>query len=214
MDITYLGHSSFRLKGKTTAVVVDPYADDIGIKFPKISADIVTISHDHSDHNKSSKVKDVKRVIAGPGEYEISGVSIIGMKTYHDEKKGEERGVNTVYVYEIDGVRLCHLGDLGHKLSDKKIGEIGDIDVLFIPVGGVYTIDSKKASELARDMEPRYIVPMHYKTGDLNKKIFGELEEVQKFVSEIGVPHEEMTKLQVKKGLIDEDQKVVILKRK
>jgi len=214
MEITYLGHSAFKLKSKTTSVVTDPYGDGIGIKFSKIPADIVTISHDHSDHNNSSKVTDVKRVITGPGEYEISGVSIIGMKTYHDEKKGKERGVNTIYVFEMEGVRLCHLGDLGHKLSDNKIEEVGDIDVLFIPVGGVYTIGSKKAAELARDMEPRFIVPMHYKSSDLDTKTFGELEKVQAFVSEIGVPHEEMPKLQVKKGLVDEDQKVVILKRR
>lgn len=214
MEITYLGHSSFRLKGKTATVITDPYDKSVGFNFPKVSADMVTISHEHSDHNQGSLVDGVKKVINGPGEYEISGVSIIGMSTFHDDKKGEERGENTIYIYEIDGVRLCHLGDLGHKLSDKKIEKVGSLDVLFIPVGGVLTIDSKKAAQLASDMEPRFIVPMHYKTKGLDEKTFGGLEEVQSFVTEAGLPHEEMGKLNVKKSLIDEDKKIIILKKK
>lgn len=214
MEISYLGHASFKLKGKSSTVVTDPFDEKIGIKFPKTSADIVTISHDHFDHNSADKVDDVKKVINGPGEYEIAGVSIIGIPSFHDLKKGEERGKNTIYVFEIDGVRICHLGDLGHTLSESTLNQIGDVDVLLIPVGGTYTIGPKKASEVVSAIEPTYIVPMHFKDDKLDKKAFGDLKDKSEFVSELGLPVEQMDKLQVKKAMIDEDQKIVILKRK
>lgn len=213
MEITYFGHSSFKIKGKSTTIITDPFSDSIGIKFPKTEADIVTISHQHDDHNNPSNISNVKKTISGPGEYEIAGVSMIGVATYHDAVKGVERGKNTVFVYEIDGLRLAHLGDLGHKLEEKQLEEMGDIDVLFIPVGGVYTIDSMVATEVAQTIEPNFIIPMHYQQAGLNPETFGQLEPVDAFVKQIGVTSETTPKLVLKETVSDEEQKIIVLKR-
>lgn len=214
MDITYLGHSSFLLKGKTAKVVMDPYDKEVGLKFPKVSADIVTVSHDHSDHNQADLVSGVKKVIDGPGEYEVQGISIIGIPSFHDEKKGELRGQNTIYVFEVDGLRVVHLGDLGHKLSDKHLEAIGDLDVLMIPVGGVYTIDSAVAAQMVRDIEPKITIPMHFFAPGMNKKIFGEVSGIEPFISEMGLPVENLDKLSIKANTLGEEQKVCVLKKK
>ena len=200
MDITYLGHSSFKIKGKTATVVTDPFDEYVGFKFPKTRADIVTISHDHKDHNKADLVSGVKKVVDGPGEYEISQVSIIGVSVFHDEKKGSLRGKNTIYIFEIDGIRLVHLGDIGHPLTEKKLELLGNVDVLMIPIGGEYTIDSQKAAEMVRNIEPKVIIPMHYFIRGMNKDVFGKLTGVDTFLSEVGLPNEKIEKLTIKRG--------------
>jgi L-ascorbate metabolism protein UlaG (beta-lactamase superfamily) len=215
MDTTFLGHSSFRLKGKTASLVTDPFDPKmVGLSFPKVSADIVTISHKHDDHNKAELVKDVKKVVSGPGEYEINEVSIIGISTYHDDKKGAKRGKNTIYVIEMDGQRIVHLGDLGHKLSEKFIEKVGSVDVLMIPVGGEYTIDATQATELVRAIEPRMTIPMHFKVPKLNPETFSKLSSVEPFLTQIGLPVEKTSKLNVPVGAIEEEQKVVLLENK
>ncbi len=216
MEIVYLGHSSFRLKGRNATLITDPYDSSmVGLKFPKVSADIVTISHSHGDHNRSDLVKDKKMVISEPGEYEIMGISVIGLKTYHDDKEGKIRGVNTIYLYEIDELRLCHLGDLGHKLDDKVISELGNLDILMIPVGGVYTIDYKVASQIVRTIEPYYVIPMHYKMSGMNDENFASLSDVNDFLKEVGLPVEESDKFIIKKAeILEEESKVVLLKPK
>ena len=215
MDITYLGHSSFKLKGKAATVVTDPYDPKmVGLKYAKVSADIVTISHDHNDHNFVSQVLDFKKVIQGPGEYEISGVSIIGFSSYHDETKGKDRGRNTIYVIEIDNIRAVHLGDLGHKLSEDVIEEIGTVDILLIPVGGVYTIDPDTAAEVVRAIEPSITIPMHYYIEGMDENTFGKLAKVDAFVTEIGLSVERLEKLSIKKSEIGEEQKIIVLERK
>lgn len=215
MDITYLGHSSFKLKGKSATLVTDPFDPKmVGIKFPKVKADIVTVSHDHEDHNRHDLIKDVKRVVNGPGEYEISEVSIIGVSTYHDDKKGKLRGKNTIYIIEMDKMRVVHLGDLGHKLKEKMVERLGNVDVLMVPTGGEYTIDSSQAIEVVQSIEPSYVIPMHYKVSGLDKKTFGKLEGPDAFLNEIGLASQEQEKLSVKRSDLGEDQKVVVLKRK
>jgi L-ascorbate metabolism protein UlaG (beta-lactamase superfamily) len=215
MDITFLGHSSFRLKGKTATVVTDPFDPEVvGLKFPKVAADIVTVSHQHEDHNQADLVKDVKRLVSGPGEYEIKGVSIIGIPTFHDEEKGAKRGKNTIYVYEIDGLRLVHLGDLGHKLHEKILEKIGDIDILMVPVGGEYTIGPTEAVEVARAIEPKIVIPMHYQMPGLNPATFAKLSLTKPFLAEIGLLVEKTDKLSVKKENIGEESKVILLEKK
>lgn len=216
MDITYLGHSSFRIKGKNASVVTDPYdSEKVGIKFPKVSADIVTLSHNHSDHNQSVLVSDTKKVIDGPGEYEIMGVSVIGLSTYHDDQKGAERGKNTIYILEMDGLRIAHLGDLGHELGEDMVGEIGTIDILMAPIGGFYTVDAEKAASVVREIEPSIIIPMHYLASGMNKETFGKLSGVDDFVNLTGLVSEKLDKLSVKKSDIPEEgTKIVILERK
>lgn len=215
MDITFLGHSSFRLKGKTATVVTDPFDPEVvGLKFPKVTADIVTVSHQHEDHNQADLVKGVKRLVSGPGEYEIMGVSIIGIPTFHDEKKGAKRGKNTIYVYEMDGLRLVHLGDLGHKLHEKILEKIGDIDILMVPVGGEYTIGPTEAVEVARAIEPKIVIPMHYQMPGLNPATFTKLSSTKPFLAEIGLLVEKTDKLSVKKENIGEESKVILLEKK
>lgn len=216
MDITYLGHSSFKLKGKTASVITDPYDPKfVGLKYPSSEADIVTISHNHNDHNQSQLVKGVRMVVNGPGEYEISGVSIIGIPSFHDAKKGEERGENTIYVFEIDGLRIAHLGDLGIDLSDEQISGLGNIDVLMIPVGGEFTIGSKEAVRVVGEVGPYFVTPMHYKVDGLSPE-FSKLEPVETFLSECGLTVERIDKFSLKKEDILEDQstKVILLPRK
>lgn len=210
MDITFLGHSSFRLKGRTAAVVTDPFDPQmVGLKYSGVEGDIVTISHDHHDHNRADLVKGVKRIINGPGEYEMMGVSILGFTSFHDNKKGQERGRNTIYVIEMDGVRLAHLGDLGHELSEELVEDLGDIDVLFTPVGGVYTIGPGEAVNVVQAVEPSLILPMHFQAPGLDK-----LAPVDAFLKEIGLAVERMGKLSVKKEDLGEEQKVVVLEKK
>lgn len=215
MDITYLGHSCFRIRGKEKVVVTDPFDPDmVGLKLPKLTGDIVTISHDHQDHNRADLVTGVKKMINGPGEYEILGVSIIGISSFHDDKKGSLRGKNTIYIIEIDGLRITHLGDLGHTLGDSVLEDIGTIDVLMIPVGGEYTIGPEVAREIVRGIEPVFVIPMHYQTPGLNPKTFASLAKVEEFTGDLGLPVDRLDKLTVRKESLGEEQRVIVLERK
>ena len=163
MEILPLGHSSFKIRGKQAIVVTDPYdGKDMKVKFPKhVEANIVTVSHRHYDHNAIDLVGGSPFVVTGPGEYEIKGVSIIGVDSFHDTENGKDRGHNTMYRIEMDGVKIIHLGDLGHMLTSAQIDALDGVDILCIPVGGVYTIDATVASQLVSDLEPRIVIPMH-----------------------------------------------------
>ncbi|MBI2590332.1 MAG: MBL fold metallo-hydrolase [Candidatus Blackburnbacteria bacterium] len=210
MDITWLGHSSFRIKGKNASIVTDPFDPSVGLKFPKVEADMVTVSHDHQDHNQSRLVGGNPKVITGPGEYEIREVSIFGIPSYHDSNNGRERGPNTIYTISIDGMHLCHLGDLGHKLTQDQLGEIGNIDILFVPVGGVYTIDAQVAVEVVTAIEPKVVIPMHYKVPGLKY----ELAEVSGFVKEIGMEPAKVDKYSVTPDKLPEERQLIVLEIK
>lgn len=215
MDITYLGHSSFRLKGKTASLITDPFDPQmVGFSYPKVEADIVTVSHEHADHNRTDLVKNVAKTVSGPGEYEIKGVSIIGIPSFHDNKKGSLRGANTIYVIEMDKLRLVHLGDLGHKLSGDIFSDFGEIDVLVVPVGGEYTIGVSDAVEVVQEVEPEIVIPMHYKMPGMDEKTFGKLSKVDEFLNQVGMAVERTDKLSLKKENLFGDQKVVVLERK
>lgn len=215
MDITYLGHSSFRLKAKEAAVVTDPFDSKmVGLKYSGVEGDIVTISHNHEDHNQAGSVTGARKVIDGPGEYEVMGVSFIGLRSFHDTKNGEERGENTIFVIEADGLRLVHLGDLGHPLSQELIEDIGDIDILMVPVGGEYTIGPKEAGDIVRELQPKIILPMHYQTPGLKPETFSKLSGVEPFLKEVGLSVENLPKLSIKKEELLEEQKVVVLEKK
>ncbi len=215
MDIYYLGLSSFLIKGKSASVVTDPFDEKtVGIKFPKTEADIITVSHEHADHNATGNVSGVQNIFKGPGEYEAKGVSFIGLPSYHDDKKGELRGRNTIFIIEIDGFRIGHFGDIGHKLSEKLIGDIGDLNVAMIPIGGEYTVDSDAAVEMTRAVGAAITIPMHYNLPDLNKEVFGVLETPEDFLTKVGLANEKTNKLTLKPELLTEDQKVVLLERR
>ncbi|EKE00397.1 MAG: Zn-dependent hydrolase of the beta-lactamase fold-like protein, partial [uncultured bacterium] len=165
MEITYIGHSCFKIKGKENTVVIDPYdPSDVGYKLPKLEGDIVLISHSHKDHSNKEGVYGYRVVIDTPGEYETKGTVIYGIEVFHDEKEGTERGGNVMYLVEMDGFNILHMGDLGHTLSKETLERIPDIDVLLIPVGGTYTIDAETAVDVISDIEPGIVVPMHYLT--------------------------------------------------
>lgn len=215
MDIVYLGHSSFRLRGKSASLVTDPYDPKmVGFKYGGVSADIVTISHNHEDHNQADLVKDVQKVISGPGEYEVRGVSIIGIPSYHDNKKGELRGKNTIYVIEMDRLRIVHLGDLGHTLPEDTLEDLGTVDILLIPVGGEYTIGPSEAAELVRSIEPSVTIPMHYHLSGINEESFGKLAKLDDFLKDAGLSSEVMEKFSIKKEELQEEQKVIVLEKK
>jgi len=183
MDINWLGHSCFRLRGKQAVIVTDPFPPDLGYTLGKPTADIVTVSHQHAGHSYHKGIGGDPKVIAGPGEYEIQGVLIIGIATFHDADRGQKKGKNTVYLIEIDGITVCHLGDLGHVLTTEQVEEVADVDVLLLPVGGGSTINAATAAEVIRQIEPKAVIPMHYQTPVLKR----ELEPVGSFLKEMGI---------------------------
>jgi L-ascorbate metabolism protein UlaG (beta-lactamase superfamily) len=207
LDVTWLGHGCFRLRGRSAAVVTDPYPPAIGLKLQRLDADIVTVSHAHDNHSYTQAVREAYE-IRGPGEYEVAGVSVIGIPTYHDAEKGARHGRNTVYLFEIDDLRVCHLGDLGHKLDDAEAETVAAPDVLLVPVGGRTSINAAEAAEVVRQLEPRYVVPMHYAIPGL--KI--TLDPIDKFLKEMGLTAvEPQPKLTVQKSSGEYDTKVVLL---
>jgi len=212
MEISFLGHSSFKLKGKTTTVVTDPFSSVmVGFKFPKTTADIVTVSHQHQDHNCSSAIEGEPFIICAPGEYEVKGVSVFGFPSFHDTKSGAERGENIIFLIEVDGIKVCHLGDLGVLSSAKIMEEIIGADVLLIPVGGVYTIGPKEAVEVVNQLEPKMVIPMHFKSSGKNE----ELSSVEDFLEQMGAEQtERLDKLSLTKDKVPEEMKVVVLERK
>ncbi len=203
-----MGHSCFRVNGSQAAVITDPFPPDLGYSMGKPTADIVTVSHQHQSHAYIRGVGGGPRIVQGPGEYEISGILIIGVATFHDAEGGGNRGKNTVYLMEVDGIALCHLGDLGHVLTSEQAEEIGDVDVLLLPVGGVSTIDASMAAEVIRQLGPKAVIPMHYKTPVINR----ELDPVDKFLKEMGMePIEPLPKLSVTKSNLPASTQVFLL---
>ncbi len=210
MDILWHGQAFFRLKGKNVMIAIDPYDPEaIGLKLPKeTQADAVLKTHDHKDHSNLSAITGEPIQITGPGEYEVKGAAITGIGVFHDNVNGAERGKNTIYNIEIDGLNIVHLGDLGHLLTESQIQELGTIDILLIPVGGVYTIDAKLASEVVAQLEPRIVIPMHYLLPGLK----AELEPVDNFLKEMGKEGvEPVTKLAITKDKLPEEPQVVVL---
>lgn len=212
MMITWQGHSCFKIQDKVgpegVTVVTDPFDKETGLKVPNFEADIVTVSHDHHDHNNVSALRGNPFVIDCAGEYDFKGVLVEGIDSFHDDKHGEERGRNIIYRMEIDDISVAHLGDLGAPLDNSQLEKLVGTDILLIPVGGKYTLDAKGAVEVISQIEPRMVIPMHYQTEGLNM----ELDSLDKFIKELGIePHyEEKLKIS-KKDLPQEDMELVIL---
>jgi len=174
MEISWLGHSSFLIKtANGKKILTDPFDDSVGYNLYTDNVDIVTISHQHFDHNYTEKLQGNPAVIDKTGNFTVDGINIIGLPSFHDKMKGAKRGENNIYVIEVDGYRICHLGDLGHLLSKEDIDKVGYIDVLFIPVGGNFTIDGKEAAETSKAMNSHIVIPMHYKTSMLSFPLDG-----------------------------------------
>ena len=208
MEITWLGHSCFRIKGKEAILITDPYDGSIGYSLGKPKANIVTSSHPHPGHGFVAGVGGEPRFVHGPGEYESAGVFIHGIGTFHDNERGEQRGKNTVYLIEIDEITVCHLGDLGHALSSEQVEEMSSAEVLLVPVGGLSTIDAATAAEMVRLLQPRIVIPMHFKTEVVPFK----LEPVDNFLNEMGLKGASpQPKLSITKTSLPEEMQVVVL---
>lgn len=222
MQLTWYGHSCFRLalKGKQISdqagvssedvtLVLDPFDKSVGLNPPRFKADVVLVSHNHSDHNYIEPFKDAL-IISEPGEYDFKDISIRGIRAYHDAKEGKDRGVVVMFKIEAEGLSVAHLGDLGQpKLTESQIDELGEVDVLLIPVGGKYTIDGDEAQEIIGQIEPRFVVPMHYKTPGLKV----DVEGVTPFLKVMGASSlKPADKFSLKaKELISGETKIVLL---
>lgn len=167
MQIKYLGHSAFIISSaRGVKIITDPYGTSPDLTYGEIkaTADVVTVSHDHFDHCNVAAVSGNPQVIRRVGVSSAQGIEFRGVNSYHDDEGGRMRGGNIIFCFEVDRLKLCHLGDLGHLLDEKQLREIGKVDILFIPVGGYYTIDAKVATEVCEQLKPGVIVPMHYRT--------------------------------------------------
>jgi len=214
MTITWLGQSCFKIQSGDVTLVTDPYTAEVGFKLPRLTADIVTVSHDHFDHNNIDGVSGENGapfVIRSPGEFEVKGIFVYGNAFWHDKTEGKDRGPNTAYCIEAEGISLAHLGDLGHTLNEEQIEKLNGVDTLFVPVGGKWTLGASEAVEVINEIEPRIVIPMHYKIPGLKV----DVETIDKFLKEMGASKaERLPKLKIfKKDLPQEETKVIVLEK-
>ena len=220
MNIIWHGQSCFQIlasrnKNGQISIVIDPFSEEIGLRLPKLEADVILVTHNHYDHNNVKAVlappsASQPFLISGPGEYEVKGVYIKGIHSWHDEQQGKERGENTIYTIETEDLKLCHLGDLGqNELTEEQLEKIGEVDILMIPMGGTYTISAKEAPKIMAQIEPKITIPMHYALPKLKIK----LDPLDKFLKTFGIKNlEPMKKLSIKKkDLPPEEAKIIIL---
>jgi L-ascorbate metabolism protein UlaG (beta-lactamase superfamily) len=213
MEIKYLSHSAFLIKTKDAKLVMDPFDPKfVGLKFPKQEADVVTISHSHKDHSHTELIEGAPLILTWPGQFEKKGIRIWGIASFHDKVEGKERGENVMYKIESEGVSILHCGDLGAIPTDAQLDDIGDVDILFVPVGGKYTLTSDEAIHLIKKVEPAIVIPMHYGRPDIAIEGLAPLEE---FLKKMGADTvEPLEKLVVKKEdfALDAAMRVVVLK--
>lgn len=214
MEITYFGHSCFKIKTKDLTMVIDPFDPaKLGVKLPKLEADVVLITHNHFDHNYKDGVAGYRLVVEGPGEYELGGVSIFGISVNHDDKNGQERGKNTMYYIESGGESVLHCGDLGHTLDEAVLERFGQVTALLIPVGGVYTIDAEKAAKVISSIEPAYVVPMHYR---LDGSKLSDIDPLEKFLDEMGIENgatKRASSLKITEADNENETQVIVLEK-
>lgn len=213
MEISWLGHSCFQIRGKSVTLITDPFSPQAGVssegasRLGKVSAAIVTISHNHPGHNYAAGIGGNPRVVGGPGEYEISDVLITGVASYHDNERGKQLGRNTIYLIHMDDIVVCHLGDLGHTLQEEQLEEVADADILLIPIGGQHTINAAQAAEVISQVEPRIVIPMHYPLTEN-----GTPGPLDKFCREMGIETvHSQPKLVIARTTLPAETQVVIL---
>ena len=216
MKIKWLGHACFLITSeKGIKIITDPYKSGDPINYDEINepADVVLVSHDHFDHSNTAAVKGAPVVIKTAGISEAKGIKFKGIPAFHDEAGGSKRGKNTIFVFELDGIRICHLGDLGHRLSNKDFAEIGKVDVVFIPVGGLYTIDGTVATEVVSKLSPKVTVPMHYLTQRVNAVKFGAICGPEDFVKgKTNVQQPNSSEIELKAGKLPASTQIIVLK--
>ena len=212
MKIKWLGHDSFVITSdKGLRILTDPYTTGGGLTYSEIkeSADIVTVSHEHADHNNVSAVSGSPEVVRGTVKGKVKGIELNSIPTYHDEAGGKLRGKNSIFCFEVDGIRICHLGDLGHQLGNEQIAELGKVDILLIPVGGSFTIDARVASQLCDRLTPKVIIPMHYKTDRCDFPIAGVDEFLR---GKEGASRLDTSEIELKSGQLPESTQIMVLK--
>jgi L-ascorbate metabolism protein UlaG (beta-lactamase superfamily) len=212
MKIKYLGHSSFVITSDSgIKIIIDPYVTGGAFSYGEIkeSADIVVVSHDHFDHNNVAAVRGNPELARGAVTTEIKGIEFKGIPSYHDDAGGRQRGKNTIFCFEVDGIRVCHLGDLGHQLSAQQVADLGKVDILLIPVGGSFTIDAKVATEVCSKLTPRVIIPMHYKTDKCALPIAGVDEFLR---GKEGVNKLAASEVEFKQGELPAQTQITVLK--
>lgn len=216
MVITWFGQACFKIEGEKTTIVTDPFGDDFGLKLSRLTADIVTVSHGHADHNNVAAVKPTGEralyIADTPGEFEVQGAFLYGIPSFHDSAQGAERGSNIIFRIELDGISIGHLGDLGHPLESAQLERLEGVDILMIPVGGVFTINGKQATEAVSQIEPRLVIPMHYQLPALKLSGGKKLDGLDPFCNEIGIcPKEILPKLKITKKDLPQDNLQVVL---
>lgn len=213
MKIEYLGHSCFKLTESTgTTVVCDPYSSEVGFAMPKVSADAVTVSHHHFDHDAVKNIVGNPIVLDKESGLELSGVYIDAIKSFHDECRGKKRGENIIFKFRMDGIDICHLGDLGEACSPDLIETVLPVNVLLIPVGGNYTIDAEMAKEYVDRIMPDVVIPMHYRTKD--SKI--DIDKVDKFLElfdEDCIEERESNSLELSRSDLSEETRIIVLRK-
>jgi L-ascorbate metabolism protein UlaG (beta-lactamase superfamily) len=207
-EIKWFGHACFRLRSRDATILTDPVPRSFGYKVDKQKVDIVTISHDHPGHTNVDLASGEPKLVNGPGEYEMNDVFITGIATFHDGQKGAEHGRNTAYLFDLEDLVVCHLGDLGHTLSESQVESMSSADVIIIPVGGGTALDARKAVEVIGQLEPKIVIPMQYQTpsGDSQR------DPLERFLKEMGVT--EVTprdKLTVRGNDLGDSLEVVVL---
>lgn len=211
MKIKWLAHASFLMTSEEgKKIITDPYKVGGAINYAPIneSADVVTISHDHTDHNNARAVKGNPTIIKDAGITKAKGIEFRGIPSYHDTAQGSQRGENIIFCFTLDGIKICHLGDLGHLLSNEQIAEIGSVDILLIPVGGYFTIDAEQATTVAKSLKARIVIPMHYKT----PKCDYPLSRIEEFLKDKrNVRKLNSTEAEYKKEQIPEEVEIVVL---
>ncbi|ADL67797.1 Zn-dependent hydrolase of the beta-lactamase fold-like protein protein [Thermoanaerobacterium thermosaccharolyticum DSM 571] len=211
MKIRYFGHSCFKITlDSGIRIVTDPFDQTVGYPLPDTEADIVTSSHSHFDHNYFKAVRGDFKIVNTPGQHDIDGVHIKGISTFHDDEHGAKRGKNIVFVINADNIKVCHAGDLGHILTDDMLKEIGDIDVLMIPVGGYYTIDDRQAVKVIEQLKPKLTIAMHYRTSNVNLPI----ETVDNFLRMAGGQKIQSNEIEIKKDDLEGKSEVIALNYK
>lgn len=210
MKIKWLGHASFLITSDSgTKIITDPYIPDDRLHYGEIneSADAVTVSHDHFDHGNVAAVKGAPQTVKGDAE--IKGIKFKGIATSHDASGGKERGSNTIFCFEVDGVKVCHLGDLGHELTAEQAAQIGAVDVLLLPVGGFYTIDATVADRVAAQLKPKVVIPMHFKNNKCDFPIAG-VEEFLRGKKDISQP--DASEAEFRSGEMSSTTRIIVLK--
>lgn len=213
MDITWYGFACFRLRENSVTAICDPYDSKVtGLSLPRVKADIVTISHDRPGHNYVKGVTGTPKVLSGPGEYEVASVSVTGLTTYHKAGNGEAPERNVAYFLDFGGFVVGHLGDIGQIPQQRQVEDLGEVDVLLVPVSGANTLDASRLTEVVSLLEPKIVIPMHYRHDGLAPDVAKSLEPVDKFLKEMGVtdPTVESTLKLSKTSLPDETQVVLL----